>query len=347
MAKNIAVGLDIGSSSIKVVRLQRTNNRIQLTHHGMAPIPLGSLEGGAIQNPDIVAEHIKRLLSELRINAKEASIAVAGQTVIVRHVKFPLMDKNELAEGFQWEAERYIPYPLEDAALDFEIVSRDEANNEMEVMLVAAQKQLIESHVKCVKSAGIQPIAIDVQPFALIRALGLLSAQTQKTVVILDIGAGTTDLIIFKTSTPRFTRIIPIAGIRLTKAIADALGCSMEEAEKYKVKYGDLSGDSSDDMTKQVYTALQGTLEEMVLEIRRSIDYYRLQQRDDEIDQIIVAGGGARLKNIDDYLARELGVRVTKGNPLQLISIARETPDIIENAPVLSVGVGLALREVE
>ena len=347
MGKNAALGLDIGSSSLKIVQLQRAGNRIVMQQYGSMRIPFGSLEGGAIQNPEVVADHIRRLMSELRIRAKEAAIAVAGQTVIVRHVKFPLMDKKELAEGIKWEAERYIPYPIDDASVDFEIVSRDESNNEMEVMLVAAQKQLIESHIDCLKLAGIQPIAIDVQPFALIRSLGLLDTPSSKTIVILDIGAGTTDLIIFKTGTPRFTRIIPIAGIRLTKTVADSFGCSMEEAEQKKVKYGDAIGSDGEDHSVQVYDAIKGALDELVLEIRRSIDYYKLQQRDEDVDQMIVVGGGARLRNIEAFLSRELGIRVVKGNPLQLLSTSNENDELMEDAPVLSVGVGLALREVE
>lgn len=347
MSKSTAVGLDIGSSSIKIVQIHRAGSKVRIGRHGIAPIPFGSLEGGAIQHLDIVAESIRGLLSDSKIKTKDAVIAVAGQTVIVRHVKFPLMERSELAEGIKWESERYIPYPIDDASVDFEIVSRDEGNKEMEVMLVAAQKRLVETHIQAVKKAGLQPIAIDVQPFALLRSLGLLRVDDSKVFVIIDIGAGTTDLLIYKGGSPRFTRIIPVAGNRLTQAVADAFACSMEEAERLKCKHADAFSGAEDGDGRRVNDAISSVLEEMVIEIRRSIDYFRLQQRDVEIDQVIISGGGARMANMEDYLTRELGIRVKKGNPLSLVNTDNIGTDFIEDAPILAVSTGLALREVD
>lgn len=347
MAKNSAIGLDIGSSSVKIVELRRDGRGVHVQRFGIEPIPFGSLEGGAIRNPSLMAENIRQILTTYKIKNKDVVIAVAGQTVIVRHVKFPLMEANELREALKWEAERYIPYPVDDAALDFEIISRDVATSEMEVMLVAAQKKLIETHIEAVKGSGLQPTAIDVQPFALLRALGLLKNEEKKTLVIIDLGAGTTDLLIYKDGSPRFTRIIPIAGNRLTQAVADAFSCSLEEAEKLKQTYADALSVNAEGDQKKVNDAIMSVLEEMVMEIRRSIDYYRLQQREAEIDQIIIAGGGARLTNCEDYLTRELGIRVKKGDPLSLVDSRDISEALTEAAPILAVSLGLGLREVD
>lgn len=346
MAKNAAVGLDIGTSSIKIVELQRRGSAIQLSRFGLKSIPFGTLEGGAIQSPQVIADHIKEAMAEAKIKAKEAVIAVAGQTVIVRHIKFPIMEKEELANAIRFEAERYIPFPVEEAAIDFEIISTDPAG-EMEVMLVAAQKQLIESHITSLTAAGIQPIAIDVQPFALMRALGLLSNQTPGTTVILDIGAGTTDLLIYKGGSPRFTRIIPIAGSRITQAIADAYSCGFDEADRLKVQFGDALGNRTEPDAVRVYKAIRGILDELILEVRRSIDYYRLQQRSEDINQVIIAGGGAKLVNCEELFSRELGIRVSRGNSLFALNTANINDEILDLAPILSVSIGLALREVE
>ena len=347
MPKNAAVGLDIGTSSIKVVELQRRGNAIQLEHFGIQPIPYGLLEGGAIQSPPVIADNIRALLAQARLKVKRAVIAVAGQTIVVRHAKFPIMDKEELANAIRYEADRYIPFPLDEACLDFAIVSSDETNNEMEVMLVAAQRKLIESHIVSLNTAGIQPLAIDVQPFALIRALGLLANQIPGVTAILDIGAGTSDLLIYKGGSPRFTRIIPIAGTRITQAIANAYGCSFDEAERLKIAYSDALGKRTEPDAVKVYKAMRDTLDELVLEVRRSIDYYRLQQRNEEVTQVIIAGGGAKMLNIEELFSRELGIRVSKGNSLYLLNSANITDEIIDLAPILSVSIGLALREVE
>lgn len=347
MARNAAVGLDIGTSSIKVVELLRRGNAIQMGHFGVKSIPFGSLEGGAIQSPQVIADHIKDLLNESKIKTRDAVIAVAGQTVIVRHIKFPIMDREELSNAIKFEAERYIPFPMDEAAIDFEIIGNDTSTNEMEVMLVAAQKQLIESHINSLTSAGLQPIAIDVQPFALMRALGMLTNQTPGTTVILDIGAGTSDLLIYKGGSPRFTRIIPIAGSRITQSIADAYSCSFEEADRLKISFGDALGNRTEPDGVRVYKAIRGILDELILEVRRSIDYYRLQQRNEEINQVIIAGGGAKLLNCEELFSRELGIRVSRGNSLFQLNTANITDEISELAPILAVSIGLALREVE
>jgi len=256
------------------------------------------------------------------------------------------MAKEELDSGIRFEAERYIPYPIEDACFAYEVINEDAGNNEMEVMIVAAQRQLIESHVQCLKLAGIQPLAVDVQPFALVRALGLTKTQHNKTMAVLDIGAGTSDLVIYRSGSPRFTRIIPIAGNRLTQAVANEFKKSVQEAEKLKIKLGNpLTEEASTDEAR-VSKAISPVLDELIVEVRRSLDYYRLQQRGDEVDQIVICGGGARLKGCETYFTRELGMRVTKGNPLNLLTVD-PSDELFDTAPVLSVGIGLALREVE
>jgi type IV pilus assembly protein PilM len=257
------------------------------------------------------------------------------------------MERQELANAIQFEAERYIPFPIDEACLDFEIIGNNIENNEMEVMLVAAQRQLIDSHIEAIKAAGIQPIAIDVQPFALMRSLGMSTSQTPGTTVILDIGAGTSDLLIYKGGSPRFTRIIPIAGSRITQSIADAYNCSFEEADHLKIQYADALGKRSEADGDKVYSAIRGILDELILEVRRSLDYYRLQQRTEDINQVIIAGGGAKLPSSEELFSRELGIRVSRGNPLSLLNNNNISESVIELSPILAVSIGLALREVE
>jgi len=349
--KSTAVGLDIGSNIIKIAELQRVGNAVELKQYGISSLPFGSLENGAIKDSKVVSETIRSLMNELGIKTKEAVIAVAGQTVIVRLIKFPFMSRVELTEALKWEAERYIPYPVEEASYDFEIINQDKESNEIEIILVATHKELIMSHVKCLNEAGLQPTAIDIQPFALMRSLGLEQEEQQGSVGLLDIGAGTTDLTIVKKGIPQFTRIIPLAGSRLTESVRKLLDFSFEEAEKVKIMHSnalfELNNATPGSIEYSVNFAILEGLREMVMELHRSFDYYRLQQRNEQISKLIIVGGGSKMRNLPQYLTRELEMEVVTVKANNLIKCNEHNLYSFTNSlPTVSVALGLSLREV-
>ena len=298
-----------------------------------------------------------RLLRQARITANRVMPAVAGQAVIVRSMKFPAMPQNELAQAVRFEAERYIPFPVEEATMDFDITGEMSDTGEQEVMLVAAQRSIVESHIEVLKAAKLQPLAMDVQPFALARSLNTyLSTAVDGhagNVALIDVGAGTTDLVIFRQEILRFTRIIPIGGTYFTRAIAGRLGIAEEQAESLKVTRGqvplgtDQNFDSPEDA--QLCTVISGVMGELVTEIRRSIDYFRLQYHED-VSRIVATGGGIMLRNMVTYLERELGLRVETGDPLAQLhpGSVHAAPELLSGAgPVFCVAIGLALRGVQ
>ena len=146
-------------------------------------------------------------------------MAIAGQAVIVRHIKMPLLSDTELASAIKWEAESYLPFPINEVTLDYQLIQRDEQLNEMQVMIVCAHNDIIYNHLEVLKEVNFTPLAMDIQPFSLIRTFGFESGPSNGSIALLDIGAGTSDLTIVKDEVPRFTRIIPIAGTRFTQMI--------------------------------------------------------------------------------------------------------------------------------
>ena len=356
MAK-VSIGLDIGASAIKVAQINQYGDRYVLTRVGMISLPLGAIEGGEVKDVNSVSQAILRLLQNNNITRKQVLAAVSGQTVIVRSLTFPMMTRKELAEAVGYEAERYIPFPTAEAVTDFDLVSDPLAKDEQEVMLVAAQRNIIDSHLAVFKRAKLQPLVIDVQPFAMARALsGYLyhpSGGIASNVAMVDVGAGTTDLVIFRGETFRFHRIIPIGGDYFSRAIAGRLSINDEAAETMKITMGyvpigdERKTESSEDA--QMTAAITGVMGELVTEIRRSLDYFRLQFHE-EISKLVMAGGGTKLRNMVTFLERELGTKIEVGDPLALLDPSSRncSPEITSNASVIfAVAIGLALRGVQ
>lgn len=345
MAK-IGIGLDVGTSSIKIVELEKGKD-IKVNRFGIFPLPAGVLNGGVVTNIAEVGKVIRDIYQTLKIKQKQVVVAIAGQSVIVRHLKMPKMSKEELANALHWEAERYIPFSIDEVNMDFDIIGEFEDN--IEVMLVCAHNDIVYSHLRALDEAGIKPLSMDIQPFALMRAVGLEDSKSGSSTALLDIGAGTADLTIIKDGIPRFTRIVPVAGSNLTNNICNQLGIGYDEAESAKLRYGDAFFDfekSQDSMAVNVNYSLQTSLKELVMELRRSFDYYRLQQRNEEIRELVVSGGGSKLKNLIPFLAQELDISVKSSSPNAVVCPDKLKRDFEESFSILTVAYGLALREV-
>ncbi|MGE5527880.1 MAG: type IV pilus assembly protein PilM [Patescibacteria group bacterium] len=354
----VCIGLDIGTSAVKAIQLSRMGESYTLTRAGVVPIPLGAIEGGTVRDTATVAQLVTRLLRQARIGGRRVMVAVAGQGVLIRSQKFPPMTRKELAGAIRWEAEKYIPFPIDEAVLDFDVVGATPDTGEQEVMIVAAQRSIIDSHIEVLKEAKLQALAMDVQPFALARSLGshLSTAMEGQAanVALIDVGAGTTDLVIFREEVLRFTRIIPIGGNYFTRALAGRLGMSDEDAEALKLSRGQIPlGDEQHGLDTpedaQLSSILAGVMSELVTEIRRSIDYFRLQTHE-EVARLVATGGGIMLRNMVPFLERELGLPVETGDPMANIHAGARnfSPELMAGAgPIFCVAIGLALRGVQ
>jgi len=356
-SKSIVGGLDIGTQFIKVMQLSKTASGYQLEKIGAEATPPMCIKDGVVINADILSESIKRVLETNKININKVITAVAGPSVVMRPINMAVMTEKELQNAIKFEAERYLPYSVEDASIKGTILRKpiegDEKN--MEVLLVAAPNDLINKCAEAIKKSSLEIASIDLEPFAMIRALqsGIDPEKFKQTIALIDLGASTSSINIFKEGILRHNRTINIAGNNFTKAIAQALNLSFEEAEKIKKDKGVIKlGEDSTPMSPtamRIFNVVTPVLGELLTEIQRSFDYYRSRYKNENIDLIIISGGSSNFANIDAYINKELGVEVKRANPFANIFLDKAEgltkEQINEFSASFTVCAGLAIKQ--
>lgn len=237
------VGLDIGSAFIKACEIECRGGKANLRGIAVMPTPPECVANNEIVDPVALGKAMRQLLQQAGIRARKVVASVAGQSaLVVRIIEVPKMTRSELQETMKWEIERHVPFAAEQVVMDYQpLVPPDEVpeGQNMEVLLAVAQENLVTRHVQAIQAAGLQPIAIDIEPLAASRALLDLAngAAPAGTVAIVDIGASSTDISIYRDGRIAFTRSIQLAGNSLTKAISDGLGVPLTEAERIKLEH--------------------------------------------------------------------------------------------------------------
>lgn len=234
------IGVNIGSSLIKVVEAKPGRDGVRITALGVAPTPPGVIENEVIVDPQTLGQAIRQLVKESGITSKRCVSSVSGQsTVVVRIIEVPKMTQKELAETMKWEVERHVPFAANEVVMDFQPIDRpmvggDDEN--MEVLLAVAQQEVINKHVETILAAGLNPVVIDVEPLAICRALvdAAKGGEREQTIAIVNIGAAVTDMGIYQNGLLAFPRTLPIAGDTITRAISDGLNISLDQAERLK-----------------------------------------------------------------------------------------------------------------
>ncbi|MBF0498971.1 MAG: type IV pilus assembly protein PilM [Candidatus Riflebacteria bacterium] len=351
---NIAVGLDIGTSAVKVVQLKKTPNGPELTGYAIAPLPPAAVEEGNIKDSQSVAAVIKDMMKTAKIKADRTFASISGQNVIMRFTKLPIMTPEELDQTVRIEAEQYVPYAIDEVSITHAVLNElteEEGGGKYSILLVVAQKELVNSYMGVIKAAGLTTEVVDVDTIAAINALENSVMQTAGSqeggdvVAIIDSGARTTNISVLKSGILMFTRNIPIAGNNITQMIMNVMKQEFEQAENIKVSEAEVNiGDSAGNEISEV---VKTTVEELASEIRRSFDYFKAQSREPLIHRIVLSGGSSNLKSFSTYLSNELGVDVYMGNPLEGISVTVTDTDMLyNNLQQFTVAIGLALKGV-
>ncbi len=350
------IGVDITNESIIISQVKRTKTGIELEKLVSASTPQNAIRDGEIIDTGSIAQVIQELLEKNQITANRAITTVSGQAVIIRTIQFPSMSAKELKEVVLHEAERYIPFPIEDVNIDFQSLEEieDEGINKVEVLLVAAQKQFINSYVETFIIAGLKLIGIDVASFAVARALTApeSSLGNGEPIVLVLIRGETTDINVFQNGIPKFSRSIPIGSTTFIETIASNLNISLEEAiQVFDKVVVPLAGQSvSDDpLVEMASNEIRTTLRELTTEIQRSLEYYQ-SQGSERVQQLILSGRGAKMRNLDKHLSMNLGVDVEISNPLNHIQFDEQlypAEYLMDNAPIFVTSIGLARRGVE
>ena len=338
------VGVDIGTHSIKVVELQWSGKSIQLQSFGVAPIPAQSIVDGAILDKGAIVDSLQGLLRERKVRRKQAAMGLSGHSVIVKKISLPEMTEVELEESIHWEAEQYIPFDIDDVNIDFQIIDGGSAEEgKMDVLLVAAKKDKIDDYTDLLIQAGLQPAVVDLDAFALQNAWEInYEAATGRNVALVNIGAGFTNIAVLRNGMTSFTRDISIGGNNYTDAIQKEFGLSAEAAERVK------TGREAAADPEGVRRITDAVSENIAVEVQRSFDFFRATNADQDIHQILLSGGSARVSRLDSFLAQRLRVEVGVCDPFQSIKVNTKRFDpeyLAEHGPAAAVAVGLALRK--
>ncbi len=346
MAKKLAVGLDIGSSSVKLVQLRERKGSYTLQAFGVAKLPPETIVDGALMNSAAVVQAIKDLVAEHKVHTKDVAIGVRGHSVIIKKISLPRMSQEELDESIHWEAEQYIPFDVKDVHLDTQILSSGtDAAGQMDVLLVAAKKDMIHDFTSLCAEAGLTAVVVDVDAFAVQNAFeASYELASDETVVLINVGASVTNINILSRGTTAFTRDVGMGGNAFTEEIQKSLAVSAEEAEALK-----LGGQDEADavVPQEVERVIQAVAEQLAGEIQRSLDFYAATAADGRISRVYLSGGTARLPALFKMIEQRAGVPVEVLNPLRAVDVDHRKFDpvlLTSLAASAAVAVGLALR---
>ena len=346
---NSLIGLDIGSASVKAVRLSNHARGIELHHVGIAHLPPEAIVQGAFLNSSAIVEAIREAVDGASAKTKNVAVAVSGHSLIVKKISLPAMTRDELEESIRWEAEQYIPFDINEVNLDFQILSSGEAEKQMDVLLVAAKKDLIDDYVNVVREAGLHPAVLDVEAFAVENAFEAnCEVVAGDVVALVDIGAQVVNINVVAGGVPAFTRDISTGGNVYTEEIQKALSVSWEEAERIKIG-GSSVEESQEVVPQEVEQAIRSVTETMTGEIGRSLDFFAATAAESRISRILLTGGGSRVSGLDAAFHAKTNLPVEYLNPLaRMIPSSRFDQDFLKAVgPSLGVSVGLALRRTD
>jgi type IV pilus assembly protein PilM len=341
------VGLDLGSSAVKLLEVkERKPGDYHLLRLGIEPLSPEAIVDGSIMDSSLVVDAIHKLNDETRVKATQYATSLSGHSVIIKKIQLPAMQPEELAESIQWEAEQYIPFDLNDVRLDYVVLSEGEAGRDnMEVLLVAVKRDKVNDYTSVISQTGKSPVLVDVDAFAIQNCYEAnYDLDPLKTVALINMGAGVTNINILARGATVFWRDISFGGNQFTEALQREFNLSFEQAEALK------RGDQVDRYTlTEARPVLDAVSAEMASEIHKTFDFFSATSSEGPVDQLVVSGGCALTPNLSQVLRDRFEVPVELMNPLRRIHYRESdfNSDWLGSiAPMLAVAVGLAIRKV-
>ncbi len=334
------VGIDIGSSSVKVVELERSDSGdLRLVRFVSEPLLPEAIVDSEIIDRQAVVDAIQNVFDEHDIKTRDVVTAVSGRAVIVKKIWMDRLDEADAREAILWEAEQHIPYDIQDVTLDFQILRTAPDEKQMEVLLVAAKKDLVNEQIDILREAGLNPCIVDVDAFAVQNAVeSNYVFDPGEVVAIIDVGSEETNLNIVQDSVPLYTKDLPSGTTVIIDAIKRDQHYSQEEAEEALRMPGP---------EVNLQAMVQEVFEDLAQSIERASAFLSASEESDSISRLLVSGGGANVRGLAEFLADRLQIPVDVINPLQTVDIDAEQVDTelwSAQAPQYAVSVGLALR---
>lgn len=343
MADKVITGLDIGLSAIKAVILSHKETPPKLVNFGLVASPQPGMISDSDLDLEAVAFNIKNLLAEIK-SPKEVVIALPESNIFTRVVyDLPYLTDEELAQAIRYAAEEFVPMPITDVNLNYQIIYRSNEKgpkNRTVVFVVASPKQLIDKYLKVMSMAEIKPLVVETQLIASARSLVSFNPYSPTTLII-QIGAAATDFAVVSEGLILLTRSISTGGVALTRAIAQSLNFELIQAEEYKKVYGLLE----DQLEGKIFQILKPIINVVLYEAKRVIQSHEAQNPQRQIKRVVLTGGGASLPGLVIYSTNYLGLEVQEADPWAAVTKDPDMKKRLTSSPMYSVAVGLALRQ--
>ncbi len=352
--KTPLLAVDIGTHSVKVAQVSGSKNKFELMNFSIMPLKEGCIVDGVIQQPDEVVDTLAKMIKVEKIDTKYAVASIAGEAVIIKKIRVPLMTAEELAENIQKEAEQYIPFDIDDVSIDFQILNtkdnRSEENQKdgtMEILLVAVQRDIIESRIDILYDAGLRPAIIDLDVFAMVNAFELgadLNAREQEAIAVIDLGESFTHLNIIQDGLTAYTRDIPFGGSFCTNKLMSKFDLPYKEVAKLK-----LGAIPSEINSEDVVEVIVKSFEKILNEVQKSFEFFSTTSNS-QVDRVLLTGGGALIAGVDGLFSHHLETPVEILNPMKGIKVNKRKFDqrtIEAMGPLSTVAIGLAARRFD
>jgi type IV pilus assembly protein PilM len=342
-SKNL-VGLDIGSSAVKLVELKDAKGGgYRLVKTGIESLSPEAIVDGAIMDASLVVDTVNRVISSLNVRNNDFATSLSGHSVIIKKISLPAMSSEELAESIRWEAEQYVPFDINDVNLDYVVL--EPGGETMDVLLVAVKKDKIGDYTSVITQAGKTPALVDVDAFAVQNAYEVnYPVEPGRVVALVNIGASVTNVNVLSGANTIFWRDISFGGNQYTDAIQKQLSLGFEQADT--LKRGEGSGEHS---LQEILPILRSVSDDLAQELQKTFDFFGATTSTEKIDQLFIAGGCSRIVNLDRQLKDRFGMPVEIMNPFRQIDVSGSAASaewLNENAPTLTVAVGLAVRHI-
>lgn len=340
---NNLVGVDIGTSSIKVVQLKETRKGPRLIKLGYTPLPRQTIVDGHVLNAQAVVDALTRVFTEAKIKSRDVALSISGQAVIIRKITVPMMTAAELDEQIQWEAEQHIPFDIKDVHVDYEVLRRRPEAGQMDLLLVAAKRDEVNDYVEIARQAKLRPLAVDIDAFTVQNLFSFnRGLSPDQTFAIINVGASLASINIISHGVSAFTRDIANGGNYITEQIQKQLGVPFEQAEEFKV--ASVMGGAP----PQVAQIVESVCDSIAGEIQRSLDFFHATSGEQEMSRIFLTGGSSNLPQLLNAISRRARVGVELIPPLEKIPVEGKdvNPQMLqERAGQLCVALGLSMRK--
>jgi type IV pilus assembly protein PilM len=348
---NNLVGVDIGTSSIKVCQLKETRKGHSLVRLGYAPLPPQTIVDGQVMDSGAVTETLARVFHDAKIRQKEIGLSVSGQTVIIRKITVPMMTSAELDEQIHWEAEQHIPFDIKDVQVDYQVLRRSPETSQMELLLVAAKRDQINDYAQLARDAKLKPVICDIDAFTVQNLFETSRGlPPEQTIALINVGASLSSLNIIANGVSAFTREIANGGNVITEEIQKQLGIPYDQAETYKCGGTPGEGAQPGIVPQQVVQVIDSVTDSIAAEIQRSLDFFMATSGDSEINRIYVTGGTASLSALAQSIERRARVPVEVWMPTERLLVEAKEVDptlLSTRAAQLAVALGLSLRKTK